>query len=71
MSRVAKNPVQIPDGVSVTYESNIVRLFVGVKYLFAGLVVFRLGVDLYRYVAWFRIYVWWVLNFSVFFFNKF
>ena len=25
MSRVAKNPVQIPDGVSVTYESNIVN----------------------------------------------
>ena len=24
MSRVAKNPVQIPDGVSVSYESNIV-----------------------------------------------
>ena len=26
MSRVAKNPVQIPDGVSVTYESNIVNV---------------------------------------------
>ena len=26
MSRVAKNPVQIPDGVSVSYESNIVNV---------------------------------------------
>ena len=26
MSRVAKNPVQMPDGVSVTYESNIVNV---------------------------------------------
>ena len=26
MSRVAKNPVQIPEGVSVSYESNIVNV---------------------------------------------